>query len=255
MSLIDSSPAEVLTKEGGSARKYLLYAVGEIALVVIGILIALQINNWNEDRKLRLEEKDILVLMQKELQLCISTVERYIPIISSSIKTLDEVESLLTVGEIDSSKDFLTTLVISASFGRGHPGLPQTTFDELLNSGKLSLVRNTDLRLSIIDHYHRLHEEYDRVNDRVEFSKYFATIFRLIPREIKMGETGISENNIKNRLSPEDHERITKSIIESNLAQEIIPTRNRYELIQESWLVAKNRAQKLIDLIEIELSD
>jgi len=37
--------------ESGSARKYLLYAIGEIALVVIGILIALQINNWNEGRK------------------------------------------------------------------------------------------------------------------------------------------------------------------------------------------------------------
>ena len=35
----------------GSAGRYLLYAIGEIALVVIGILIALQINNWNEERK------------------------------------------------------------------------------------------------------------------------------------------------------------------------------------------------------------
>ena len=35
----------------GQARKYLLYAIGEIALVVIGILIALQINKWNENRK------------------------------------------------------------------------------------------------------------------------------------------------------------------------------------------------------------
>jgi len=34
----------------GQARKYLFYAIGEIALVVIGILIALQINNWNENR-------------------------------------------------------------------------------------------------------------------------------------------------------------------------------------------------------------
>tara|TARA_Y100000385_G_C13099534_1_gene643585 strand:- start:2936 stop:3121 length:186 start_codon:yes stop_codon:yes gene_type:complete len=37
--------------DSGSSRKYLLYAIGEIALVVIGILIALQINNWNESRK------------------------------------------------------------------------------------------------------------------------------------------------------------------------------------------------------------
>ena len=39
--------------------KYMRYAIGEIVLVVIGILIALQINNWNEERKLVIEEKDI----------------------------------------------------------------------------------------------------------------------------------------------------------------------------------------------------
>lgn len=45
----------------GKFSKYLLYAVGEILLVVIGILIALQVNNWNEQRKLRLEELNALV--------------------------------------------------------------------------------------------------------------------------------------------------------------------------------------------------
>src|SRR5210317_996611 len=40
--------------------KYLRYAIGEIVLVVIGILIALQINNWNEQRKDRIIEKQIL---------------------------------------------------------------------------------------------------------------------------------------------------------------------------------------------------
>ncbi|MDX1479243.1 MAG: DUF6090 family protein [Saprospiraceae bacterium] len=42
----------------GRARKYLVYAIGEIALVVIGILIALQINNWNEARKNRILEQE-----------------------------------------------------------------------------------------------------------------------------------------------------------------------------------------------------
>ena len=41
----------------GSARKYTIYAIGEIALVVIGILIALQINNGNEARKTRVLAK------------------------------------------------------------------------------------------------------------------------------------------------------------------------------------------------------
>ena len=39
--------------DSGSAKKYTLYAIGEIALVVVGILIALQINNYNENRKNR----------------------------------------------------------------------------------------------------------------------------------------------------------------------------------------------------------
>ena len=40
--------------------KYLLYAIGEIILVVIGILIALQINNWNAEQKIKKEEIGIL---------------------------------------------------------------------------------------------------------------------------------------------------------------------------------------------------
>ena len=46
--------------EDNKTFKYLKYAVGEIVLVVIGILIALQINNWNEDRQVRKTEVKIL---------------------------------------------------------------------------------------------------------------------------------------------------------------------------------------------------
>ena len=48
--------------------KYLLYAVGEILLVMIGILLALQVNNWNEARKSRADEIKILANIKKALQ-------------------------------------------------------------------------------------------------------------------------------------------------------------------------------------------
>ena len=48
--------------------RYLLYAIGEIILVVIGILIALQINNWNENRKERLHEKEALGKFLQDLE-------------------------------------------------------------------------------------------------------------------------------------------------------------------------------------------
>jgi len=47
--------------------KYLLYAIGEIALVVIGILIALQINNWNEYQKAVKSENELLTSLQNEI--------------------------------------------------------------------------------------------------------------------------------------------------------------------------------------------
>ena len=43
----------------GKTVKYLKYAIGEIVLVVIGILIALSINNWNEQKKSRDREKEV----------------------------------------------------------------------------------------------------------------------------------------------------------------------------------------------------
>ena len=59
------------------ASKYLLYAIGEIVLVVIGILIALQINNWNEQRKLQSTAATIYTIVQSDLQ--------------SDLKSIDEV--------------------------------------------------------------------------------------------------------------------------------------------------------------------
>jgi hypothetical protein len=55
--------------------KYFLYAIGEIILVVFGILIALQINNWNEWKKDRVKEKEVLVSLAENFELNIEALE------------------------------------------------------------------------------------------------------------------------------------------------------------------------------------
>ena len=64
--LMEQNPSNGRTSK---TRSYLFYAIGEIALVVIGILIALQINNWNEWRKDRLKEVKILKELSENLQI------------------------------------------------------------------------------------------------------------------------------------------------------------------------------------------
>lgn len=65
-------------------RKYLLYALGEILLVVIGILIALQINNWNEERK----EQKLGVVVLHDIQ---DNILRNNVLIQEAIHTIDSI--------------------------------------------------------------------------------------------------------------------------------------------------------------------
>lgn len=53
--------------EQDNVRKYLLYAIGEILLVVIGILIALQVNNWNEERWYNIQSDQVLSELKEEV--------------------------------------------------------------------------------------------------------------------------------------------------------------------------------------------
>ncbi|KPQ08630.1 MAG: hypothetical protein HLUCCX10_17225, partial [Algoriphagus marincola HL-49] len=66
--------------------KYLLYAIGEIILVVIGILIALQINNWNEERKELKRSKDFLTEFKKDLKKDTLGMNRVIKLVKKRIE-------------------------------------------------------------------------------------------------------------------------------------------------------------------------
>ena len=57
------------SQAGGNTRKYLLYAIGEILLVMIGILLALQVNNWNEERKQLSKSHNILLEIKDNLEI------------------------------------------------------------------------------------------------------------------------------------------------------------------------------------------
>lgn len=70
--------------------KYLIYALGEIVLVVIGILIALQINNWNEDRKKQIQIETVLEIVQDNLK-SDTTELNYV------ISAYDNLDSLITI--------------------------------------------------------------------------------------------------------------------------------------------------------------
>ena len=121
--------------------KYLLYAVGEILLVVLGILIALQIDNWNEERKERIEEQILLRQLKEEFT-----------------ENLGQLDSKIATRKvlIHSSKELLTFFDDPRSANKdsvlsklGNLGLT-VTYDpienDLVASGKINILQNQRLK-------------------------------------------------------------------------------------------------------------
>ena len=78
--------------------KYMLYAIGEIVLVVIGILIALQVNDWNEQRKLKSEETKLLKEMSSALKSDLQDIKSNIAEHASALRSCKLISKALADG-------------------------------------------------------------------------------------------------------------------------------------------------------------
>jgi hypothetical protein len=85
MSASTSKPASPIGRPASPAGRYLLYAIGEILLVMIGILLALQVNNWNEWRKAR----DFELKMLTEISLSLSRDTAYFRMLTGRLTRID----------------------------------------------------------------------------------------------------------------------------------------------------------------------
>jgi hypothetical protein len=130
------------TKKTG---KYMIYAVGEIVLVVIGILIALQINTWNQDKQNRSQEQLLLKQLLVEYQSNYKQINNKIFLRDGGINSALRLLSFrnLSGQEIpsDSVSRDLSRLILRPTFD---PELGVST--ELINSGKLYIITNEELR-------------------------------------------------------------------------------------------------------------
>jgi len=139
----------------GSARNYLLYAIGEIALVVIGILIALQINNWNEAQRERNVEKQYILSLIDDLdgqiKVCKDQITFEIFIGKIADEALQIVQNADLFNQLDSLQGLLQTMVRRRTFTMFDP-----TFQDLKSTGNLKLIQNQNIRKTVILYYHAL---------------------------------------------------------------------------------------------------
>jgi hypothetical protein len=157
--------------------KYLLYAIGEITLVVIGILIALQINNWNEDNK----NKSAKLIYSKRLldDISINSVEYdyFIKLLSNRQEKISSYRQFIKNGglTLEQLNDSLSNY---GHFKMGY-NPASATYNDLISTGNIVLFSN-DEKDAIFNYYRILEyfeetidaNEVERNNERTESLRY-----------------------------------------------------------------------------------
>ena len=163
-----------LLSEGKTGR-YFKYAIGEIILVVIGILIALQINNWNESNNQSKKELALLVSLKNDINADVLYLTRQDSLYS---KIGDEAEMGLklfyqanNIKDLDSVGKLTTQLWNDLSIN-------QNTYNEMISSGSMYRIKNKNLQEIIIKYY--LNADADRYYIR-EVSKEQSHLYVKTP--------------------------------------------------------------------------
>jgi len=164
----------------GKTGKYFKYAIGEIILVVIGILIALQINNWNEGRKTRATEKVYLENIKVDLQLNQKSLKTFI---ETRQETITSVDSILVFFENDKVVNLNTFNFHCITVLGWYPyEQHDNTYQELLNSGKLSILSDKSIKNSLQNLQSNLktvrfiESEMEEDYERYLYEPFFSTL-------------------------------------------------------------------------------
>lgn len=168
--------------DSGSARKYLIYAIGEIVLVVIGILIALQINNWNEWRKDQIRLNNHFVELRNELNNDKRNLEGIIDQIRDKHNQTLEISNFINTSESkpDTSK-LLKGLISAESYG--FFSISKAAYTSLISSGDIQLIENTKLKNLLSIYHDNTNWDWTAHNGNLKnvIEQYSAYVHKFLP--------------------------------------------------------------------------
>lgn len=219
--------------------KYSRYAIGEIALVVIGILIALQINNWNENRLLKKEELKTLKSLNSEfvknLKLFDDTYEFDNKSNDRLIQLMSDYQNL-SIEELDSLFNWSQ---VHATFDPSN-GMYNTT----INSGKIELISNHDLKLKIAS-FQDLVEDYKENDIEINKMRIYWMNYMIHDMEYKP----LNWYRIRNEKQALKDKETFHKIIESESFQSLVTIHNSSYLFKD--FDAKNLREELVSIIDL----
>ncbi|MBT8290298.1 MAG: hypothetical protein KJO93_05645 [Muriicola sp.] len=130
--------------ENNKTTRYLKYAIGEILLVVIGILLALQINSWNQERLNRIEENEMLLKLHKEFK---ANKQVLINVKTVGKRTMNAgvvLMSLIGTPRNELQKHNLDSLLFE-TFPSNELAFASNALNNIVQNGRLNLLRDESI--------------------------------------------------------------------------------------------------------------
>ena len=231
---------------------YSRYVIGEIVLVVIGILIALQVNNWNIDRTDRKSEVKYLKNIQLDLQKDVTSLSFLINFRKERIEGDLQLIEIIKGAPIDDVTEVTKNVVNSIMEQRFSPN--NNTYHELSSSGNLNLITNDSIK-SLLLELEELYKtntfgiDHEGFDYREYISKPLAehiSLDQLIP--VYLGKKTIDEQGI----TRESFNALFKSNLYKNGLYIISLTSEDMISLYDN---IKTKSIQIIELIKMELKD
>jgi len=181
--------------------KYLIYVIGEIVLIVVGILVALSIDNWNNDNQERETEIAILEEMKNNLKIDLNDIRLNIDMNKTSFRSNDQVLVSLedTERDIDSLNFFYSHLTLSTMLD-----INNSSYENLKSFG-FHIIKNDSLRIKITEHYTVTYVFLSNM-ENVIYSIQSDKILPLVLKNIITDTTFISARPINREALAKNHE-------------------------------------------------
>ena len=162
-----------------------MYAIGEIVLVVAGILIALQINNWNEQHKLDTIETELLHAFVKSLESDLSDIDANIVTHQRGLAACDSLITLLeTSSPVVIDDDSLAMLFSDAFFITRF--VHSTSAFESLKSRGVNIISNDELQKKIVNVYDS-HFRFFLESEQDYVDNFFFGVNKIFPTRFEQG--------------------------------------------------------------------
>ncbi|EPR73980.1 hypothetical protein ADIWIN_0940 [Winogradskyella psychrotolerans RS-3] len=133
--------------------KYLLYAIGEITLVVIGILIALQINNWNDNRKQQIQEQKLLVSLKSDFLESKNRLQQTMYMQKNVIRKSSELIKMYEGKIPRASNDSIKNFIVYGAQSWYRAEFLTGAYDAYISTGNAELLCNNQLRKMLAEYF------------------------------------------------------------------------------------------------------